>query len=226
LNLNERIEAMPIRYEFERELNKMHQQLLKMGTLIEQSIDDTIRAMKNQDIDLAQEVIQRDDEIDQMELAMETECIMLITRQQPIASDLRLITSVLKIVTDLERIADHCADISEYVIRLFNESYKKPLEHIPMMAQQVKKMVKDTIDSYVERDICKARRVIKDDDIIDQYFEDIIKEIQDLMKVEGTFITQGTYLIFITKYLERMADHATNICEWIEYTITGKLKHE
>jgi phosphate transport system protein len=217
---------MPIRYEFEKELTKMHNRLLKMGTVIEQSIDDTIKAMKNQDVALAREVIQRDDEIDQMEIAMETECIMLVTRQQPIASDLRLITSVLKIVTDLERIADHCADISEYVIRLSNESYKKPLEHIPLMAKQVKKMVKDTIDSYVEKDIEKARKVIEDDDIVDKYFDDIVKEVQDLMKSDGDFIVQGTYFIFITKYLERMADHATNICEWIEYTITGKLKHE
>lgn len=217
---------MPIRYEFEKELTRMHKELLKMGALIEQSIDDTIKAMKNQDVALAREVIQRDDEIDQMELVMEAECIMLVTRQQPIASDLRLIASVLKIVTDLERIADHCADISEYVIRLSNEPYKKPLEHIPMMAQQVKKMVKDTIDSYVEKDIGKARKVIDDDDIVDKYFEDIVKEIQDLMKTQEDFIIQGTYFIFIVKYLERMADHATNICEWIEYTITGKLKHK
>lgn len=217
---------MPIRYEFEKELTRMHKELLKMGALIEQSIDDTIKAMKNQDVALAREVIQRDDEIDQMELVMEAECIMLVTRQQPIASDLRLIASVLKIVTDLERIADHCADISEYVIRLSNEPYKKPLEHIPMMAQQVKKMVKDTIDSYVEKDIGKARKVIDDDDIVDKYFEDIVKEIQDLMKIQEDFIIQGTYFIFIVKYLERMADHATNICEWIEYTITGKLKHK
>ncbi|NLM13472.1 MAG: phosphate signaling complex protein PhoU [Epulopiscium sp.] len=217
---------MPIRYEFEKELTRMHKELLKMGALIEQSIDDTIKAMKNQDVALAREVIQRDDEIDQMELVMEAECIMLVTRQQPIASDLRLIASVLKIVTDLERIADHCADISEYVIRLSNEPYKKPLEHIPMMAQQVKKMVKDTIDSYVEKDIGKARKVIDDDDIVDKYFEDIVKEIQDLMKIQEDFIIQGTYFIFIVKYLERMADHATNICEWIEYNITGKLKHK
>ncbi|WP_341878027.1 phosphate signaling complex protein PhoU [Defluviitalea saccharophila] len=217
---------MPIRYEFEKELTKMHKQLLKMGALIEQSIDDTIEAMKNQDIALARKVIQRDDEIDLMEISMETECIMLVTRQQPIASDLRLITSVLKIVTDLERIADHCADISEYVIRLSNEPYKKPLEHIPMMAQQVKKMVKDTIDSYVEKNIEKARKVIDDDDIVDKYFEDIVKEIQDLMKIQEDFIIQGTYFIFIIKYLERMADHATNICEWIEYNITGKLKYK
>ncbi|NLK96596.1 MAG: phosphate signaling complex protein PhoU [Epulopiscium sp.] len=217
---------MPIRYEFEKELTRMHKELLKMGALIEQSIDDTIKAMKNQDVALAREVIQRDDEIDQMELVMEAECIMLVTRQQPIASDLRLIASVLKIVTDLERIADHCADISEYVIRLSNEPYKKPLEHIPMMAQQVKKMVKDTIDSYVEKDIGKARKVIDDDDIVDKYFEDIVKEIQDLMKIQEDFIIQGTYFIFIIKYLERMADHATNICEWIEYNITGKLKYK
>lgn len=216
---------MPIRHEFEKELTKMHNHLLKMGAMIEQSIDNTIKAMKTQDVELAREVIQRDDEIDHMEASMEAECIMIIARQQPLAGDLRLITSVLKMITDLERIADHCADISEYVIKLANEPYKKPLIHIPMMAEQVKKMVKETIDSYVKKDSEKANKVIKDDDIVDKYFDDIVKEIQELMKTDSSFIMQRTHFIFIVKYLERMADHATNICEWIEYNITGRLKH-
>ncbi|WP_058486572.1 phosphate signaling complex protein PhoU [Defluviitalea phaphyphila] len=217
---------MSTRYEFEKELNKMHNDLLKMGVMIEQSISDTIKAMKNQDIELAKEVIKRDDKIDNMEISMETECIMIIARQQPIASDLRLITSILKIITDLERIADHCADISEYVIKLAKENYKKPLVHIPLMADKVKEMVKETIDSYIEKNIEKADKVIKEDDIVDQYFYDIIEEIQALMKKDSNFIMQGTYFIFIVKYLERMADHATNICEWIKYNITGNLKYK
>lgn len=216
---------MPIRHEFEKELTKMHHHLLKMGVIIEQSIDDTIKALKEQDIELAEEVIHRDDEIDRMEVEMETECIMIIAKQQPIARDLRLITSVLKMITDLERIADHCADISEYVIRLAKEPYKKPLDHIPMMGEQVKKMVKETIDSYIQKDEKKAKKVINDDDIIDEHFDNIVKEIQELMKTDSSFISQGTYFIFIVKYLERMADHATNICEWIVYNITGELKH-
>lgn len=216
---------MPIRQEFEKELTKMHNHLLKMGVMIEQSIDDTIKALKDKDIKLAQEVIRRDDEIDRMEAEMETQCIIMITRQQPIAGDLRLITSVLKIVTDLERIADHCADISEYTIRLASEPYQESPKNIPLMAEQVKKMVKETIDSYIHKDEEEAKKVINDDDIVDRYFHNIIEEIQELMKNDKNFIIQGTYFIFIVKYLERMADHATNICEWIVYNITGKLKH-
>lgn len=215
---------MPHRYEFERELTVLHRDLLKMGAIIEQSIDDTIQALKSQDIKLAREIILRDDLIDHMEAVIEAECLMIIARQQPIAGDLRMIASVLKIITDLERIADHCADISEYTIKLADEPYKKPLEHIPLMAEQVKKMVKDTIDSYVELDIEKAKKTSRDDDIVDEYFRDIVVEIQELMKLNADFVVQGTYLMFIVKYLERMADHATNICEWIVFHVTGKHK--
>lgn len=215
---------MPMRHVFEKELENLHKDLMKMGTTIEQSIDDMIQALKEQNVRLAEEVIARDDFIDKLEAVMEAECLMIIARQQPLAGDLRLIASVMKMITDLERIADHCADISEYTIRLAKEPYKKPLEHIPMMAEQVKKMVKQTIDSYVQRDKEKAKQVCKQDDIVDQYLEDIVVEIQELMKKDPEFVTQGTYFIFIVKYLERMADHATNICEWIIFNITGKLK--
>lgn len=215
---------MPVRYEFEKELKSLHDDLIKMGHIIEQSIDDTIKALKEQDVALAKEVIGRDDVIDNMEMSLEAECLMIIARQQPIARDLRLITSVLKIITDLERIADHCADISKYTIRLAKEPYKKRIEHIPAMAEQVKKMVKNIIESYVEKDIEKAKQVCLEDDIVDRQFEEIILELQGIMQKDQSFVTQGTCFMFITKYLERMADHATNIGEWIIFHITGSHK--
>ncbi len=214
----------PMRYEFEKALKELHMDVLKMGSIIEQSIDDAILALKKQDVDLAQKVIERDDVIDQMEKDIEAECIMIIARQQPLAGDLRLITSVLKIATDLERIADHCADICEYTIKLSNEPYKKPIEHLPLMAKQVKKMVKATIDSFVEKDIEKIKSICMEDDIVDQQFDEIVEELQGLMQKDTSFVLQGTYFMFIAKYLERMADHATNIGEWLIFNITGKYK--
>ncbi|MCT4542647.1 MAG: phosphate signaling complex protein PhoU [Vallitalea sp.] len=213
---------MPARHEFENKLNELHKDLIKMGTIIERSLDDTITALKNQDVDLAKKVISRDDEIDKMELTLEKECLLLITRQQPIAADLRDIASVLKIITDLERIGDHCSDISEYTIKLADEKYIKPLIHIPEMAEKVKLMIKDTIDSCVKKDIELAKKVCDTDDVIDTYFDNIVNELVELMSTNSNVIKQCTDLLFIVKYLERMGDHATNIAEWIIFTVTGE----
>ncbi len=161
---------MPVRYEFEKELNELHRNLVKMGALIEKQIDDMIKALLTQDVALAGEVIERDDIIDEMEQVIEHECILLIARQQPIASDLRDIASILKIITDLERIADHCEDISVYTIKLSQEKYVKPLEDIPLMARKVKEMINAVIDSCVRKDLELARSVHDMDDEIDQLF--------------------------------------------------------
>lgn len=213
---------MPVRYEFEKKLNELHRNLVKMGAIIEKSIDDMIRALLNQDVDLANEVIARDDVIDEMERVIEQDCILLIARQQPIASDLRDIASILKIITDLERIADHCEDISVYTIKLSEEKYVKPLVDIPVMASKVKDMVKAVIDSCIRKDIELAEEVANMDDEIDALFESIVEELQDYMAKDPTVIKQCTDFIFIVKYLERMGDHATNIAGWIAYNVTGK----
>ncbi|QUH27580.1 phosphate signaling complex protein PhoU [Vallitalea guaymasensis] len=213
---------MPIRYNFEKKINELHKDLIKMGTLIEQSLDDAITALKKQDVSLAKKVISKDDEIDYMELRIEKECLLLIATQQPIAADLRDIASVLKIITDLERIGDHCTDISEYTIRLADEKYIKPLIHIPQMAEEVKKMIKDTIDSCINKDLELAKSVCKRDDIIDNYFDKIVNELMFLMIDNSSVVKQCTDFLFIVKYLERMGDHATNIAEWIIFTVTGE----
>ncbi|WP_113674607.1 phosphate signaling complex protein PhoU [Vallitalea guaymasensis] len=213
---------MPIRYNFEKKINELHKDLIKMGTLIEQSLDDAITALKKQDVSLAKKVISKDDEIDYMELRIEKECLLLIATQQPIAADLRDIASVLKIITDLERIGDHCTDISEYTIKLADEKYIKPLIHIPQMAEEVKKMIKDTIDSCINKDLELAKSVCKRDDIIDNYFDKIVNELMFLMIDNSSVVKQCTDFLFIVKYLERMGDHATNIAEWIIFTVTGE----
>lgn len=213
---------MPVRYEFERELNELHRNLVKMGAIIEKSIDDMIKALFDQDVELAKEVIARDDKVDDMEKVIEQNCILLIARQQPIASDLRDIASILKIITDLERIADHCEDISEYAIKLSKEPYVKPLDEIPLMADKVKHMVKAVIDSCIRKDLGLAEQVYAMDDEIDDLFHSIVARLQADMAENTSVIPQCTDLIFIVKYLERMADHACNISGWISFNVTGK----
>lgn len=212
---------MSVRSEYDKELVQLHKSLLKMGAYIEKSITDTIEAFENQDVRKAKEVIMHDDVIDSMETNIEAECLLLIARQQPIAGDLRMIASILKIITDLERIADHCADISDFTIKLSKSPYKHNVKEIPNMALKVKEMIKDTIDAYVELDVEKAVKTAKEDDIVDDYFEKSINNIKNLMMKDSEFVEQGIYLLLIAKYLERMGDHATNVCEWIAYRVTG-----
>jgi len=213
---------MPERYEFQRELDVLHKDLTKMGAVIEKTMDDMIESLITQNTDLAQQVIDRDEEIDELELQVEKECILLIARQQPIATDLRDIAAVLKIITDLERIADHCSDIAKYTISLSKEQYLKPLVHIPEMVDKVKLMVKDAINCSVKKDIELAREVCQRDDDVDSYFKMIVEELVDLMVENPHNIRQCKDFMFIVKYLERMGDHATNIAEWVIYTVTGR----
>jgi phosphate transport system protein len=215
---------MPVRYEFERELNRLHKDIIKMGAFIEESISDMIEALKTSNIDLAKHIIKKDDLIDEMERKISRECLITIARQQPIATDLRDIASILKIATDLERIADHCEDISEYVIKLAEIEQVKELHHIPAMAEAVNKMISETIDAYVRKDLDLARKIIKHDDVIDKHFHDLVDELTVIMENDSTKVRACTNYLFISKYLERMADHATNIAEWIVYFVTGEIQ--
>jgi phosphate transport system protein len=193
-----------------------------MGTLIEKALEETIEALVKQDVELAQKIIVGDDKFDQMEIDIESKCISAIATQQPVATDLREILSVLKIVTDLERIADHCQDISKITIDLANKVYVKPLIDIPKMAKEVRKMIKMTIDCYIDQDVDKARVICKDDDIVDDYFRTIFKDLEIIMKDKPDEIKQCMDFLMIAKYLERMADHATNIAEWVIFSVEGR----
>lgn len=213
---------MPVRYEFEKELNELHRNVVKMGAIIEKQMDDMIKALMHQDVALAKEVIERDDEIDHLEQIIEQECILLIARQQPIASDLRDIASILKMITDLERIADHCEDISQYTIRLSNEQYLKPISAIETMVAKVKTMVSTVIDSCVRKDLELASQVVAMDDEVDALFAENVAGLQAIMAENPAYVKQCTDFMFIVKYLERMGDHAGNIAGWITYNVTGK----
>lgn len=208
---------------FMQELEDLNQNVIKMGSILELSLNEMIYALEQIDVRLAKKIIVRDDEIDLLEQHIERECINLIAKQQPLASDLRKITSIMKLITDVERIADHCADISEYIIEIHTMPVVKMSSHVGQMVEEMKKMVIDVIDSFVTSDLEKASSVILADDKVDAFFEQITKEMIQMMQQNKEHVPQGVAYLMIIKYLERMADHATNIAEWIKFILTGEL---
>jgi phosphate transport system protein len=200
-------------------------EMIKMGSLVEESIENTIVALKKQDIELAKKIFEDDDIIDAIEKRIERRCLNLIARQQPLAKDLRTISAALKIITDMERIGDHSSDIAEITIRMAHEKYIKPLIDIPKMAVLAKQMVKKAIDAYVKQDVNLAMEACKSDDKVDELFNKIILELVNIIKDDPKSTEQAIDMMFIAKYLERMADHATNIGEWVVYNVTGEHDH-
>jgi phosphate transport system protein len=212
-----------MRQNFLTQLEELNQSVIKMGSILELSTNEMIVALENLDAKKAGEIIERDDEIDLLEQQIERDCINIIAKQQPLAMDLRKITSIMKIITDIERIADQCADISEYIIKLNKLPKIKAPVHLSEMIEAMKKMVIDTIDSFVEADLEKATSVMDADDIVDDYFKKISEDLSDMMQKDSKSVPQCMCYFMIAKYLERMADHATNIAEWIKFIVTGDL---
>jgi len=223
--MERKVQYMSFRHSFDQELEELHLLLIKMGGLVEESIENTVTALKKQDVALARSIFKNDDVIDELEQTIERKCLILIARRQPIAKDLRTISTALKLITDMERIADHSADIAEITIRMANEKYIKPLIDIPKMADLARQMVKKSIDAYVKEDINLAQEVCAEDDQVDDLFFKIILELINIMKNDTQAIEQAINFMFIAKYLERMADHATNIGEWVVFNVTGEHEH-
>ncbi|MDF2521506.1 MAG: phoU3 [Clostridia bacterium] len=207
---------------FDKELNELHLMMLKMGSAVEEALINSVHALKNKDIAMAQEVIDNDDEIDNMESDIEDKCLKLIALQAPMAKDLRFIATALKTITDLERIADHAVDISKTTIRLADEKYIKELIDIPKMGEIATRMVKESIDAYVKQDVDKAREVAKMDDEVDAYYKQMFRELLLIMMEDPKKINQATSFLFIGKSLERIGDYVTNICERIVYAVTSE----
>jgi phosphate transport system protein len=212
-----------MRQSFIAQLDELNNNVIKMGSILELSMNEMILALEHIDTEIAKKIITRDDEIDLLEQHIERESINLIAKQQPLAIDLRKITSIMKIITDIERIADQCSDISEYIIKLSKLPKVEAPEHLFDMINAMKKMVINTIDSFVVADLEKASNVIKADDEVDTYFDKILSDITEMMQTNSDLVPQCVCYLMIIKYLERMADHATNIAEWITFIITGDL---
>ena len=211
-----------MRNKFDEQLEKLHDMLVGMGAMIENAITLAIKALVDQDEKLAKEAIAIDMEIDQMEKEIESLCLRLLLQQQPVAKDLRLISSALKMITDMERIGDHATDISEIALLLIDATYIKKLEHIPQMAEATAKMLTESIDAFVRKDTELAWQVIAYDDVVDDLFVAVKNDLIELIQADGANGEQAIDLIMIAKYFERIGDHATNIAEWVVFSITGK----
>jgi phosphate transport system protein len=210
------------RNSFDINLHGLHNDLLRMGSVVEKQIYKCIEALVNQDSALAEEVMKDDDIVDDLQKEIESKCIRLIATQQPLAQDLRTIFTATKIVTDLERMADHAVDIAKITQRLVGEKYIKQLIDIPRMAEIVKEMIKLSLDAYVEGDVEKAYVTCKMDDSVDAIYRQVFSELLVLMMGDTTTIKQATQFLFVCKFLERVADHTTNICESTIYLVTGE----
>jgi phosphate transport system protein len=207
---------------FEQELQELQVSLLKMSSVVEETLNNSIKALINQDVEMAQKVIDNDDVIDDMEFIVEDKCLKLIALQSPLAKDLRIIATALKIITDLERIGDYATDISKITIKLAHEKYIKELIDIPKMAEIAIRMVKGSIDAYVNLDIEEAKEVAMWDDEVDALYKRTFLELMDIMADDPTTINQAIYFLLISRYLERIGDHVTNICERIIYSVTSE----
>lgn len=212
------------RKNFDKELAKIHKEILIMSSMVEQMLRDSITALKNKDIQLAEDVILRDDIVDQNEIDIQEQCVQVIATQQPVATDLRLLTSVFKIITNLERIADHAVNISEITIELKDEKYMKALIDLPRLSELALDIVRLSIDAYVQHDVSNMKEIIQKEDIIDDLGKQIYRELTTYMIEDPKYIKQASRFTFIASSLERVGDHGTNIFESVNYIVTGKYK--
>lgn len=213
-----------VRNRFDEQLHTLNHELLEMGALIERAIRSATDALVKQDVEAALQAIAADKEVDQAERDIESLCLKLLLQQQPVARDLRLISSALKMITDMERIGDQASDIAELVIYLSKEPYIKELTHLPQMAENAIRMVTGALDAYVRKDVVLAQEVMGMDDAIDALFVTVKDELIALIRHEAAAGSQAIDLMMIAKYYERIGDHAQNIAEWVEYALTGRHK--
>ena len=215
-----------MRSRFIEQLEQLNTELLKMGAYIEETISCATKSLVHQDVATAHYTMTIEEKVDEKEREIESLCLKLILRQQPVAGDLRIISAILKMITDMERIADQASDIAELAILLYDQRYIKKLEHIPMMAKATAKMVSDSIDAFIKKDLELANEVIKYDDVVDGLFDTIREELITLIRDNADNGEQAIDLLMISKYYERIGDHAVNIADWVIFSITGEHKFQ
>ncbi len=211
-----------MRQSFSNDLENIRRQLTEMGELVDKAMENAVKALREQDIALAQKVIDEDDIIDDMQIKIEDRCLALIALQQPLAKDLRVLGTALKITTDIERMGDHAKNIAEVALEIGKQPLIKPLVDIPIMAEKVNIMLKNSLKAYVELDIELAEAVCKADDEVDDLCDKILRDLLDYMMADPANINQASQLLYVARCMERMGDHTTNIAEWVVYMVTGQ----
>ena len=214
-----------MRNRFDEQLELLNNSLISMGALCETAIADTIRALLTHDLRLAEEVIATDKEIDQKEKEIEALCLKLILHQQPVARDLRQISAALKMITDMERIGDQAADIAE-IVTYTDLSESTTGSHIAEMGAATTKRVTEAVEAFVRRDRTMAQSVVAYDDVVDDLFSSVKHDIMQMIAADPARGEQAVDILMISKYLERIGDHAVNIAEWVIFAITGKHENE
>lgn len=212
-----------MRERYMNQLKQLNELLTEMGQMVEKAIEMAIQALVSQNKEQAEMAINYDEEIDDKEKEIQNLCLKLLLCQQPVAKDLRFVSAALKMITDLERIGDQAADISELAIALSGQEYIKNLDHIKKMAMETTDMVIKSINAYVESDEMAARKVIEHDDVVDELFASVKHELITLINQDMSNGEQAADLLMIAKYFERIGDHATNVAEWVIFSVTGKV---
>lgn len=216
---------MTARLSFDHELQILRDNLTEMGQLIEAAIEKTLESFETQNEILANEIIEGDRNINDIEKAIESRCLSLILKQQPVARDLRIVTTALKVVTDMERIGDHAADIAELILREKREPIYNLVKPIPEMGRVAKAMVHDAVAAFTSLNIQEAREIIIRDDVVDDLFDQVKEEVAKLLRTSNDHVDQCVDILMIAKYFERIGDHAVNICEWTEFHETGSVNN-
>ena len=208
---------------FEEEFNKIKSKILMMGSLVEDQIRNALTALVERDEALAQQVIENDHKVNTFDVEIDEMALDALVRYQPVARDLRFVTTAMKISTELERMSDLAENICERAIELNEEPQLKPYIDIPHMAERARVMVKESLDAFVKMDAALARKVIRDDDFVDNLTEQLFRELLSFMMENPKTISRAIRLSFIAKYIERLGDHATNVAELVVYLVEGKI---
>jgi phosphate transport system protein len=213
-----------MRGSFHHELEELRLDITRMGTMVEQALARSVQSLKESDVAAARQVVADDAEINRQHLAIEARCLSLLALQQPMAKDLRVIGTALKMITDLERMADYAVNIAKTTVRLEGEPLIKPLVDIPRMVETTMQMLRDAVQAFVNEDVDLALRMIERDHEVDHLYKRVFEELEELMKKDPANVHQALQLLFVARSLERTADHATNLGEWTIYMVTGERK--
>jgi phosphate transport system protein len=205
-------------------LRDLQDQVLILGSMVDQAIDRSVKALRLRDVDEARRIIEEDEDINAKRFEIEDLCIQTIATQQPAASDLRVIASVLYIITDLERMADHAEGTAKITIRMAAEPPIKPLIDIPLMADECRKMLHGALDAFVNRDVVAAKAIADMDDEVDRLYDIVQRDLLKIMTANPEYVERATYLMWVSHNLERIADRVTNICERVAFMVTGQMK--
>jgi len=215
---------MEIRTTFHKRLKEIQNDVLVMGSMVEKAIDRSVAALKQRDLKLAKQVIDDDQMINHKRFDIEEACVELIATQQPMASDLRTIVSVLSIITELERIGDHAEGIAKIVLMIGDEPPLKPLIDIPRMAEKTGEMLKRSLEAFINHDAEAAKQIAAEDNEVDRLYDQVFRELLSFMAEDPKTITRATRLIWVAHNLERSADRVTNICERVVFAVTGRME--